>query len=164
MLPNGINYIFGPSAARGGDASAMLHSDLNNFLIELQHGRFVNMRGDPIYYATHGDLLFTPDTCISRNHRPAPNAELNAYQIAENTSLNFVRISIEHSYGHIQNRSKILINPTEFKHMVGSPHAHELLRVVMLYSNIHVCLNGVQVGNTNYFQCPAPSLEEYLRL
>jgi len=164
MLPNGINYIYGPSPERGGDHSAMMHSGLNNFLEELQRGLWHDMNGNEMFYATHGDMLFHPQSCVSRNHRPQPNAPLTVFQIAENYALNLVRISIEHSYGYVQNKLKILSRPGEFKLAQEEPHAVELLRVVMLYANINVCLNGMQVGCCHYFNCHPPSLEDYLRI
>ena len=88
MLPTGMNYIFGPNPARGGDASAMMHSDLNGFLEELQDGLFVDQNGNQFFYATHGDLLFAPQSCISRNHKSAANAPLTIYQKVENESMN----------------------------------------------------------------------------
>ena len=163
MLPNGINYIFGPNPARGGDMSAMMHSQMNLFLEELQRDCFVDVNNQPVFYATHGDLLFNPQSCVTRNHKSAPNAPLTPNQIMENQSLNHVRIAIEHSYGYMQNKFKILRNPNEFRLMQQNSHAPELLRMVMLYSNIAVCVNGMQVGSANFFNCPPPTLEEYLR-
>ena len=164
MLPNGINYIYGPNPARGGDASAMMHSQLNLFLEDLQRGCFFDMNGNEKMYATHGDMLFNPQSCISRNHRPANNNPLSVFQRAENYALNVVRISIEHSFGHVQNKYKLLSRPGEFRLAQADPHAVELLRVIMLYANIDVCLNDMQVGCAHYFSCMPPSLEDYLRV
>ena len=164
LLPNGINYIYGPNSARGGDASAMMHSQLNEFLEELQRGLFVDANGNEIFFVTHGDMLFAPNTCISRNHRPTANAPLNAMQKAENAAINTARISIEHSYGIVQNKFSIIGQPNEFKLNQADPHAKELLSAVMLYSNISTCLNGSQVGGLGFFQCLPPRLEDYLQL
>ena len=132
MLPTGLNYIYGPNSARGGDHSAMLRSDLNGFLEEIQTNQFFDINGNPINYATHGDQLFTPDTCISRNHRPNGQQELTAQQKADNLAINFARITIEQSYAFMDNKHKILQNTHEFKLMNGNnPHAIQLLRVCM---------------------------------
>ena len=164
MLPTGINYCYGPSSARGGDHSAMMHSQLNEFLEFIQLNRFGNdANGIPKRFATHGDMLFAPRSCVSRNHRQTANQPLHNWQLAENYSLNLVRIAIEHSYAFLQNKYKIVGNPSEFKLMNGAnPHAIQLLRVCMLLSNVTVCMNGMQVNSKNYFCCPAPSLDEYL--
>mgnify|MGYP001310566293 CR=1 FL=1 len=84
--------------------------EMNAFLEELQRGCFVNHQGEEVFYSAHGDLLFAPASCISRNHKPAPGAPLNAFQRAENAAINTARISIEHSYGMIQNKYKILLH------------------------------------------------------
>ena len=155
LLPTGINYVYGPSSARGGDMTALAHSQLNNFLMAIQNGR-------PLY-ATHGDLLFPPAVCISRNHKGTAIEPLTNLQKAENYSLNLARISIEHSYGFHLNKHKILRNKNEFKLMNGgNPHAIRLLRVSMLLANIDVCMHGSQINNRNTFCCPPPTLEEYL--
>ena len=124
----------------------------------------MNHQGKEVLYLTHGDPLFAPALCISRNHKSAPGAPLNAFQRAENAAINTARISIEHSYGIIQNKFKIIGQPDEFRLNQADPHAAELLSVVMLYSNISVCLNGSQVGCGNFFQCIPPRLEDYLQL
>ncbi len=165
MLPTGINYCYGPSSARGGDQSAMMHSQLNEFLefIQLNHDFGNDANGIPKRYATHGDMLFAPRSCVSRNHRQNRNQPLQNWQLAENYALNLVRITIEQSYAFLRNKHKIIVNPNEFKLMNGAnPHAIQLLRVCMLLCNITICMSGMQVNNRNCFCCPPPSLDEYL--
>ena len=164
MLPNGINYLFGPNSARGGDATSMADSECNEFLEDLQRGIFVLPNGNQAFYASHGDGLFAPRSCISRDHKATRNSPLNIFQDAENSSLRSVRVTIEHSYAFVRNKFKILRNTGEFMLKQERPHASFQLRVVFLYSNISICLNGSQVSGVYTFACPPPTLQDYLRL
>jgi hypothetical protein len=66
MLPTGINYVYGPNSARGGDMSAMVYSDLDEYLVYIQRNQFFDEEtGMEKWYASHGDLLFPPGRCIS---------------------------------------------------------------------------------------------------
>ena len=58
LLPNGISTIFGPVSSRRADTGVLLMSNLNNYLVELQRGRFFTREGAEVYYSGLSDSAF----------------------------------------------------------------------------------------------------------
>jgi hypothetical protein len=66
MMPNGINYMYGPFSARVGDRSAIHMSNMCQFLEQIHDGHFGGQ-----HFAAYGDSAFTPmrPCMISRHGR-----------------------------------------------------------------------------------------------
>ena len=58
FLPNGISTLFGPVSARRNDAGVLKISNLNEFLVGIQRGRFATAAGDEVFFSAFGDLAF----------------------------------------------------------------------------------------------------------
>ena len=158
MLPNGMNYIYGPCSMRRSDRSMVTMSEFNSFFETIQQTY------DPggKLFASYGDKLFYLMSCVLRAHKGDALNPLTPEEYKENKAMNSVRITIEHAFAFACNIWKIMLRWNEFKMGQENPHAVELLSVCYLLANISVTLNGSQVGGDGSFLCPPPSLEDYL--
>jgi len=57
-IPNRLSTLFGPVSARRADAGVLRMSNLNEFLVAVQCGRFATAAGDEVFYSAFGDLAF----------------------------------------------------------------------------------------------------------
>ena len=158
MLPNGMNYIYGPCSMRRSDRSMVTMSEFNSFFETIQQTY------DPggKLFASYGDKLFYLMSCVLRAHKGDALNPLTPEEYKENKAMNSVRITIEHAFAFACNIWKIMLRWNEFKLGQENPHTVELLSVCYLLANISVTLNGSQVGGDGSFLCPPPSLEDYL--
>lgn len=158
LLPNGLNFVYGPCALRCSDNTMVNAARIDDFLVSIQIQWFEYM------YKFYGDRLFALGRAISRAHKPQPGAILTLIETLENQGMNVCREAIEHSYSVIANKFAICENYREFKLKEEHPHAMEQLWLCYFLSNISVCLHGSQVGAARTFGCAPPTLEEYLNL
>ena len=162
LLPNGISTVFGPVSARIHDVGGvMLMSGLDDFLLDIQQ----NMPWDP--YSVFGDSTYNAQhlQCTRSYYRPlAPGVALTAQQELCNTQIKPPRQTIEFSYGEIEGIFQICTQPRSLKLAQRIPYAQEQLRVCHLLSNIYTCLNGNKASSHMKFNCPPPSLDDYLQL
>ena len=76
--------------------------------------------------------------------------------------LRAIRQHIEFWYGKLANIFKLCANKHSFKLAANRPHALEQLRVCHLLVNIKNILAGDTASGSTQFDCPPPSLEDYL--
>ena len=164
-LPNGMSTVFGPVSCRRADigrTGRTVHdmSGLNQFLSCIQRGRY------PRKYAALGDGIYGMDFECIRSYYKAhfPQAQMTEYMRVCDSEMKACRQSIEWGYGKTDNIFSICDNADNFKLGKRNPYAIELLRVCHLLTNIYNCVNGDQSSGHSMFNCPAPSLEQYLAL
>ncbi|GFR73961.1 protein ALP1-like [Elysia marginata] len=144
-LPNGIiGHLFGPLSGRRHDSALLSESGL---MPELQ-------RVAPEYYI-YGDQAYP-----LRRQLIAPfrGAVLTENQENFNHQMGKLRMCVEWSFGKIiqyfsfldyKKNQKLFLQPVAKHYLVGG-----------LLTNCHTCLYGSVT--TSYFDCPPPSLEDYL--
>ena len=160
MMPNGINYVYGPFSARVGDRSAIHMSNMCQFLEHIQDGHFGGQ-----HFAAYGDSAFTPmRPCMISRHVGTQAAPLTNTQIKENEMMRAVREPIEWSYGHVAQNFSSCANVRENRIGYDTSYAKEQLLVCHLMANIKVCLHGNIIGMEDSFDCAPPLLEHYLQL
>ena len=166
FLPNGLCTLFGPVSARRADAGVLRMSNLNEFLVDVQRGRFATAAGDEVFYSAFGDLAFKHGMqCIqSYYHNFTGAAQLDGARMKCNASMRAVRVTIENSYAMVSNLFRICGSTEGYKIAKRDSVALEQLRVCILLTNCYICLNGDQAGSVNTFNLSPPSLEDYLVL
>lgn len=167
FLPNGITTLFGPVSARRSDCGVERMSNLNAFLLHLQHGMFwVHDGGAWLYYSVFGDGAFNiGKQCIQSYYRAiGAGGQLSDEEKKCNNAMKAARITIEKNYGMTSTIFRICNSREGFKLAQNNPYALEQLRVCHLLVNCYVCLNGDQASSDNTFGCNPPRLEEYLAL
>lgn len=163
LLPNGISTIYGPGSARRHDTGGMLRmSGLNDFLVNIQQGR---PETTPLY-AGLGDCIYGVNLEAIRSYYKAhfTPAQMNQFMRICDAEMRACRQHIEFGYGKIANIFSICADSKNFKLGNHRPYANELLRVCHLLCNIYNCLKGDSSSGYNAFDCPPPSLEDYLQL
>ncbi len=100
FLPSGLCTLFGPVSARWADAGVLRMSNLNEFLVDVQHGRFATAAGDEVFYSAFGDLAFNLGMqCIQSYYRDfAGAAQLDGARRKCNASMRAARVTVEKSY------------------------------------------------------------------
>jgi len=159
LLPNGISTLFGPVSCRHNDLGVQNMSGLNNFLILIQQ----NFNAP---YSALGDLIYGVNwQCIRSYYRAyiLPHLMTQQHRIVD-AELRAVRQHIEFWYGKAANNFKVIADKKSFKLASHTPHAIELLRVSHLLVNIYNIIHGDTSSGVTQFDCPPPSLEEYLAL
>jgi len=164
IMPNGISTVFGPVSARRADAGVLAMGNLNEFLVELQRGRFITGAGDEVFFCAFGDSAYNLGLeCIQSYYREFNRgAGLDDARARCNAAMRSVRITIEKNYGMVSTLFRICCSTEGSKIAKRSPVVLEQLRVCHLLTNCYVCLNGDQAGSTNTFNISPPSLEDYL--
>jgi len=166
FIPNGLSFIFGPVSARRGDAGVLRMSNLNAFLVWLQHGLFFLTGGVAVYYGVFGDTAFNLGLeCIQSYYRAyGAGVQLSAAEQKCNNAIKAARITIEKNYGMTSNIFRICSSKEGLKLAKKNPYALEQLRVCHLLVNCYVCLNGDQASSDYTFGVSPPRLEDYLAL
>jgi hypothetical protein len=97
FLPNGLSTLFGPVPAQRADAGVLAMSNLNEFLVQLQHGRFVYCDGAEVLFGAFEDSAFNLGLqCIQSCYREfCPGAELDDARSKCNTAMRATRILIK---------------------------------------------------------------------
>ena len=141
-------------------------SNLNTFLVWLQHGLFLFQGGIWVYFAVFGNGAFGLGVqCIQSYYRAfGAGGQLNEDRRKCNNVMQAARITIEKNYGMIGNIFRICHSIEGSKIAKKNPYALEQLRVCHLLVNCYVCLNGDQASSNNTFGVAPPRLEEYLAL
>jgi len=185
LLPNGISTVFGPCSARIHDVGGVLQmSGLDNFLCHIQQGaeHVYCAFGDGAYAANHLrckyiqryqtinlvlDLNFLSSNRIGiRSYYQSliPGVDITPAQRLCNERIMPCRQTIEHGYGDVENIFRICSRPESLRIGQNNSHACRQLRVCHLLVNVYVCLNGNKASSFTKFNCPPPSLKEYLQL
>jgi hypothetical protein len=160
LLPNGISTVFGPVSARVDDVNGVLQmSQLNEFLIAIQSNKAHE-------YQALGDGAYGCNLRCVRSYLKARAGQppLTAQQQAVDRALRLCRWNIEWGYGRQSKEFGICAHPKHNMIAQEHPYAIEQLRVAHLLTNIATCLKGDCTSGSSMFDCPAPSLEDYLRL
>jgi hypothetical protein len=97
FLPNGLSTLFGPVSARQADAGLLGMSNLNEFIVQLQRGWFVNCDGVEVLFCAFGDSAFNLGMqCIQSCYREFHcGAELDDARSKCNSAIRAARIPIE---------------------------------------------------------------------
>jgi len=75
-----------------------------------------------------------------------------------NSAMGYVRLSVEWSFGKVANTFAFIDFAKNMKALLQPVGKFYLLSV--LFTNCHTCLYGSETSY--FFNCPPPSLEEYL--
>jgi hypothetical protein len=157
LLPNGLSLMHGPISVRRNDIDHAHLSGMNNYLLNLQANQ-------EFHYCVYGDGVFRDlvafDSVFRSYNRPAPGAPLTEFQDHENTVFKKLRVSIEHSYGAVDNAFDVIKIKREWKLMnVSSVHPSKM-RLLFFLSNCYTCIHGNSASKR--FDCDPPSFEEFL--
>lgn len=97
FLPNGLSFLFGPVSARQGDAGVLRMSNLNPYLVWLQHGCFTLATGTAEYFGLFGDTPFILGyECIQSYYKAyGVGAQLSDAENQCNNTVKAQRITIE---------------------------------------------------------------------
>jgi hypothetical protein len=162
-LPNGMTAaIYGPTSGRQGDKTLHRMAEFDDFLQDLcvQHH-------NATLYATYGDDIFAGNWyCLRTKHKPAPGLPLTLVQEEENANMKSVRELVEWSYAKAEQNWPMLVNRKELKRVDVNPdQVWAEIRVMYLLTNFKICeLEGSTMTGTRGFQCPPPTLAEYLAM
>ena len=143
------DHFDGP-VGRRTDKHFMNMSRLNSIMRDCQ---LHNPNG---YYWIYTDKGFTRNTHVKcAHHGPAPvTPEMRHH----NWIMARARIGVEWGFGKVKARCPFATRPSLLK--LKERDVARIIRVCTLMTNIHTCLYQSQTGL--YFNCSAPSLEEYL--
>ena len=158
LLPNGISTISGPYSARPHDVGGVLNmSGLDQFL-------FVIQQGNEHMYSAFGDAPYNAGylQCVRSYFRAAPGGQLTPYQEVCNNRIKPCREAIEWSYGDVSKLFQLSAAAKNYRLGKRHPYAQEQVRICHFLTNIYNCLNGDKTSAM--FNCPPPSLRDYLSL
>lgn len=111
---------------------------------------------DPVQYWVYGDKGYTNLSHVRcAHHGPA---YVSPQQISDNIQMSSGRVGIEWGFGKIKQRCPYCTHKNLLK--LRSGKVARIIRVCALMTNIHTSLNQSQ--SSGYFDCRAPTLEEYL--
>ena len=147
--PDGLFYDwFDVPVGRHSDKYFMRESNVNETLRVAQLD-FIRQ------YWVYLDKGYTNDThCKCAHHGPAV---LTALQVHFNWVMSRARIGVEWGFGKVKARNPLILKPYMLKLQLMD--VSKLVRVAVLLTNAHTCLNQSQTGL--YFNCCAPTLGEY---
>jgi hypothetical protein len=131
FLPNGLCTLFGSVSAWRANAGVLQISNLNEFLVAVQHGRFATAAGDEVFYSAFGNLAFNLGMqCIqSCYHDFNAAAQLDGAQRRCNASMRAVQVTVEKSYAMVRNLFHICGSTEGYKIAKRDSVALEQLRV-----------------------------------
>ena len=161
-LPNGMTgAVYGPTSGRDGDRDLFRLSEIDDILRDL----CLNHHGGDLY-CTYGDGIFAGYWhCLRTRHEAPPNTVLTQKQQDENENMKAVRESVEWSYARAEQLWPLLNKKDEQKLEVDSRRCFAEVRVMYLLTNFKVCESeGSTMTGVRGFQCPPPTLEEYLAM
>jgi hypothetical protein len=117
-------------------------------------------------YCTYGDDIFAGYWyCLRTAHKEAPGMPLTPIQVEENEAMKSARESIEWAFAKADQSWPLLNRKDSKKLEVDSQIVWAEIRVMYLLTNFRVCeLQGSTMTGTRGFQCPPPSLSEYLAM
>lgn len=150
MAPDGIFYdLFDGPVGRYCDQHFLSESNVNGILRDCQ----LEENWQYWAYTDKGYAYNTHIRCAA--HGPA---YVTGQQLFENWVMAKERIGVEWGYGKVKALCPILRRKYLLK--LKAVDVAQLVRVCFFLTNMHTCMNQSQVGL--YFNCPAPSLAEYL--
>jgi hypothetical protein len=153
--------MYGPTSGRQSDKTLFRLAEFDDFLRDLC-GQFHNNT----LYCTYGDDIFAGYWyCLRTQHKPTAAMPLTAIQEEENANMKSARQCIELSYAKVESNWPMINRKDSFKVDENAERVWSEIRVMYLLTNFRVCqLEGSTMTGTRGFQCPPPSLEEYLAM
>ena len=109
IMPNSISTVFGPVSAQRADAGVLAMGNSNEFLVELQRGRFITGAGDEVFYCAFGDSAYNLGLeCIQSYYREFNRgAGLDDARARCNAAMRSARITIKKNYGMVSTNFRI---------------------------------------------------------
>jgi hypothetical protein len=150
-FPNGMcGDMYGPRSFKDNDLDLLSDSLLNNRFRDAQ-------LGNNEQYALYGDGIFPIDTHTISKYTGA----LTANQIFENRAMSKIRVANEWDYGITGNLFPYVKYKYSMK-LLKSKSTVNLYFIATILRNAHCCMyEGL---TASYFDCAAPSLEDYFRV
>jgi hypothetical protein len=142
FLPNGLCNLFGPVSARRADAGVLRMSNLNEFIVAVQRGRFATAAGDEVFCSVFGNLAFNLGMqCIQSYCRDSAGAaQLDGARRKCNALMRAAQVTVEKSYVMVSNLFHICGSTEGYKIAKRDSIALEQLRVCILLTNCYICL------------------------
>lgn len=158
-LPNGLCAdLHGPSSFRHNDLELLHNSNLNTRLEQAQANQ-------ARMFASYGDGIYPIDTCTISKHvidyNNMDNQTIHSLSY-ENRMMSRIRIANEWDYGSTCSMYPFIKNKYGLKIRKKGSNASVYFVVGTILRNAHMCLyEGI---SASYFDCSAPSLEEYFHV
>jgi len=162
-LPNGMTAaVYGPTSGRRDDRTLFRLAEFDEFLVDL----CTEFHGADHLYATYGDGIFAGYWyCLRTRHEAAPGLPLTVSQEEMNDNMKLARECVEWSYARAEQLWPMLNTKDGFKLEEDSERMFAEIRVIYWLTNCKVCTSeGSTMTGTRGFQCPPPSLEDYLSM
>jgi hypothetical protein len=161
QLPNGLwGFVFGPTSGQRPDDAMWKLGKLDEAIAEAclnVHGRL---------YAGYADAIFAGwSLCLRCRHVPVPGIDnpLTDFQKNENEIFKPARETIEQLIGRTVNLFPILDQWRHVKVLKNGENIIEEMHVIYFLVNCITCLReGNVCSSLRGFNCPPPTLEEYL--
>ena len=151
-LPCGLcGFLYGPNSFRRHDLDVFNESEINDKVAEVQ-------AGNDKQYFMYGDRIFVFQSHVRRAHM-GDDYDLTLLEIQENRIMAKVRIAVEWDFGVT---SKLFKFTQYWRNIQVLKHENHRMYyfVATLLRNLHACL--YPSTTSQYFNCPPPSLEDYL--
>ena len=162
ILPNGITAtVYGPTSGRRSDMALLHMSDFDLYLRQL-----CTQHHDGILYATYGDDIFNGyHYCVRTKHKATNDLPLTPIQVEENENMKAVREMVEWSYAKAEQYWPMSNRKDGYKLEQDPERVWAEVPVMYLLTNFKVCeLEGSRITGTRGFECPPPTLAEYLAM
>jgi hypothetical protein len=152
FLPIGIIGSVFITELRQNDNGVLNMSGLNEYLLELLHGIFV----DGLFPALYCDGIFAVlATILPRFTNPTPELHLLNMRMAS------LRQCIEHVFGDHRTRFRIFSIPQYLHLFSNGVKVRRMCLVSFFILNCHYCIDGTR---STFFGHVAPTIEDYLPL
>lgn len=140
---------FGPVEGRRHDATLLSMSGIKTYIRqhELLSELPICIYGDPAYGID--DLMCAP----------FKGAHLSEEEQLFNKTMSSVRVSVEWFFGILKTTWAFI--DWNRKHKILLSPVAKFVKVAVLLSNCHTCIRGNNLNST-FFDCPPPTLEQYL--
>jgi hypothetical protein len=147
--PDGMVYHwYDEEVGRHRDQYLLRESNVNQIMANIQQGREVKFW----VYTDKGFAFAEFIRCAA--HGPGP---VTAEQAEDNGLMSPLRVPAEWIFGKIYERCPLLRETDKLK--LRQMDVAQMIRVAVLLTNAHTCLNGSNTAE--YFDCPPPTLDEY---
>ena len=149
--PDGlIFHMYGPVEGRQPDAYLYCKSKMDTVLEE-------NMKVEDVQYCIYGDQAYVLRSWMQTGY---PRLLATEEQIQFNNSMNAARVAVEWSYKDV--KQEFASQDFHRKLLVRKLPISNLYIASVLLRNIKTCICGGGAQPTEYFDCPPPSLQQYL--
>ena len=162
ILTNGITAaVYGPTSGRQSDRKLLRWADFDDYLKEL-----CEQHHNSTLYCTYGDDIFAGYWyCVRTKHKSTGDMPLTPIQEEENENMKSVREMVEWSYAKAEQNWPMLNRKNGYKLEQDPDRVWAEIRVMYLLTNFKVCeLEGSTMTGTRGFECPPPTLAEYLAM